>query len=65
MADLCFDQPFEHELLAKMMSFLAPVNSTRLQLTKFFTIFHSKFEMPPRSKVVSFEKLDNFCIERI
>jgi hypothetical protein len=64
-ADLCFEQRFEHELLAKMLSFLALVNSARLQLTKFFTIFHSKFEMPPKRKVVSLEKLDNFYIWRI
>jgi hypothetical protein len=46
------------------MSFMAPMNSTRLQLTKFFTLFHSKFEMPPKSKVVSLKKLDNFDIAR-
>jgi hypothetical protein len=45
--------------MAKMMSFMVPMNSTRLQLTKFFTLFHSKFEMPPKSKVVSLEKLDS------
>jgi hypothetical protein len=50
--------------MAKMMSFMVPMNSTRLQLTKFFTLFHSKFEMPPKSKVVSLEKLDNFYIGR-
>jgi hypothetical protein len=44
------------------MSFSTQVNSAQLQLTKFFTIFHSKFEMSPRSKVVSLEKLDNFYI---
>jgi hypothetical protein len=47
------------------MSFLAPMNSTRLLLTKFFTIFYPKFEMPPKSKVVSFKKLDNFYNGRI
>jgi hypothetical protein len=64
-ANLCIDQPFELELVAKMMSFSTLVNSTRLQLTKFFSIFHSKFEMPPKSKVVSLEKLDNVYIRRI
>jgi hypothetical protein len=34
-------------------------------LTKFFTIFHYKFEMPRKSKVVSLEKLHNFYIGRI
>jgi hypothetical protein len=34
------------------------------QLTKFFTFFHSKFEMPFNMKVVSLEKLDNFHIGR-
>jgi hypothetical protein len=28
-----------------------------LQLTKFSTLFHSKFEMPPNMKVVSLEKV--------
>jgi hypothetical protein len=30
------------------------------QLTKFFTLFHSKFEMPIYMKVVSLNKMDNF-----
>jgi hypothetical protein len=29
-------------------------------LSKFFTLFHSKFEMPIYMKVVSLNKLDNF-----
>jgi hypothetical protein len=29
-------------------------------LSKFFTLFHSKFEMPTCMKVVSLNKLDNF-----
>jgi hypothetical protein len=33
-------------------------------LTKFFTLFHSKFEMSFYMKVVSLEKLDNFHIGR-
>jgi hypothetical protein len=33
-------------------------------LTKFSTLFHFKFAMPPKSKVVSLEKLDNFYIRR-
>jgi hypothetical protein len=31
-----------------------------LQLTKFFTHFRSKFEMPIYTKVVSLNKMDNF-----
>jgi hypothetical protein len=34
-------------------------------LTKFFTLFRSKFEMSSNMKVVSLEKLDNFYIGRI
>jgi hypothetical protein len=30
------------------------------RLTKFFTNFHSKFEMPIYMKVVSLNKMDNF-----
>jgi hypothetical protein len=37
----------------------------KLQLTKFFTFFRSKFEMPSNMKVVFLEKLDNFYIGRI
>jgi hypothetical protein len=48
-----FEQQVLHKLLAYIEFFSTPVNSTQLQLTKFFTIFHSKFEMPPKSKVVS------------
>jgi hypothetical protein len=33
-------------------------------LTKFSTLFHSKFEMLINMKVVSLEKLDNFHIGR-
>jgi hypothetical protein len=51
--------------MVKLLSFSAHVNSTQLQLTKFFTIFHSKFEMPLNMKVVSHEKLDNFYIGKI
>jgi hypothetical protein len=40
------------------------VNRSCWQLTKFSTLFHSKFEMPSNMKVVSLEKLDNFYIER-
>jgi hypothetical protein len=33
-------------------------------LTKILSILHSKIEMPPKSKVVPLEKLDNFYIGR-
>jgi hypothetical protein len=36
------------------------VNRRYCQLTKFFTLFRSKFEMPIYMKVVSLNKLDNF-----
>jgi hypothetical protein len=36
------------------------VNMRYYQLTKFFTFFHSKFEMPLYMKVVSLNKLENF-----
>jgi hypothetical protein len=36
------------------------MNRRYCQLTKFFTNFHSKFEMPFYMKVVSLNKLDNF-----
>jgi hypothetical protein len=35
-----------------------------LELTKFFILFHSKFEMPFNMNVVSLKKLDNFHIGR-
>jgi hypothetical protein len=34
------------------------------RLTKFFTLFHSKFEMPIYMKVVFLDKLNNFHIGR-
>jgi hypothetical protein len=37
----------------------------KLQLTKFFTLFRSEFEMPSNMKVVFLKKLDNFYIGRI
>jgi hypothetical protein len=41
-----------------------PGEQELLQLTKFSTLFHSKFEIPSNMKVVSLEKLDNFYIGR-
>jgi hypothetical protein len=57
-----FSQWFERERRAKFWVFSTLMNSTQLQLTKFFTKFHSKFAMPPKTVVVSLEKLDNFYI---
>jgi hypothetical protein len=37
-----------------------PVNRRHGQSIKFFTNFHSKFEMPFYMKVVSLNKMDNF-----
>jgi hypothetical protein len=34
-------------------------------LAEFFSIFHSKSALPPKRKVVSLEKLDNFYIGEI
>jgi hypothetical protein len=39
---------------------LVSVNRRYWRLTKVFTNFHSKFEMPIYMKVVSLDKLDNF-----
>jgi hypothetical protein len=41
-----------------------PVNRSCWQLTKFSTLFHSKFEMPFNMKIVSLEKLGIFHIGR-
>jgi hypothetical protein len=38
----------------------ASVNKRYCQLTKFYTHFSSKFEMPIYMKFVSLNKLDNF-----
>jgi hypothetical protein len=35
-----------------------------LAVDQVSTLFHSKIEMPSNMKVVSLEKLDNFCIGR-
>jgi hypothetical protein len=59
-----FEQQILHKLLANFECLSTLVNGTQLQLTKFFTIFHYKFAMPPKSKIVSLEKLDNFYIGR-
>jgi hypothetical protein len=51
-------------LLPNFECHFVSVNSSCWQLTKFFILFHSKFEMPFNTKVVSLEKLDNFHIGR-
>jgi hypothetical protein len=59
-----FSTVFLHKLLPNFECHSIPVNSNYWQLTKFSTLFHSKFKMPPNMKVVSLEKLDNFYIGR-
>jgi hypothetical protein len=48
------------ERRAKFECRQVPVNRRCCQLIKFFTNFHSKFEMPIYMKVVSLNKMDNF-----
>jgi hypothetical protein len=48
------------ERLANFECQLVLVNRRYCQLTKFFTFFPSKFEMPIYMKVVSLNKQDNF-----
>jgi hypothetical protein len=51
-----------HNLLPNFECHSISVNRSYWPLTKFFILFHSKFEMPINMKVVSLEKLDNFHI---
>jgi hypothetical protein len=53
-----------HNLLPNFECRHVPVNRRCWQSTKFFTFFHSKFEMPIYMKVVFLDKLDNFYIGR-
>jgi hypothetical protein len=48
----------------KSSGFHGADESEKLQLTEIFTNFHSKFEMPPKRKVVSLKKLDKLYIGR-
>jgi hypothetical protein len=60
-----FEQHVLHKLLTKLRLFIAPVKSNYWHWPRFFTHFHLEFEMPLNMKVVSHEKLHNFCIGRI
>jgi hypothetical protein len=53
------------EFELKLFVFLGSGELYLVVVDQVLTIFHSKFEMPPKSKVVSLEKLDNFYIGRI
>jgi hypothetical protein len=59
-----FSQRILHNLLPNFECRHVPVNRRCWQSTKFFTFFHSKFEMPIYMKVVFLDKLDNFYIGR-
>jgi hypothetical protein len=52
------------QTVAKLWMPLYSGEQALLQLTKFSTLFQSKFEIPSNMKVVSLEKLDNFYIGR-
>jgi hypothetical protein len=64
MAVWYFSQQILHKLLPNFECHSVSVNSCCWQLTKFFVLFHSKFEMLIYTKVVSLDKLDNFHIGR-
>jgi hypothetical protein len=48
------------ECLANFECRHVSVHRRYCQLTKFFTLFRSKFEMPIHIEVVSLNKMDNF-----
>jgi uncharacterized protein YfbU (UPF0304 family) len=55
-----FSQRILQERRANLECRPVPVNRRYWQLTKFFTNFHSNFEMPIYMKVVSLNEMDNF-----
>jgi hypothetical protein len=59
-----FSQWILHKLQPNFECRHVPVNRRCWQLTKFFTIFLSKFEMSIYMEVASLDKLDNFHIGR-
>jgi hypothetical protein len=61
---MVFFQWILHKLLPNFECHFVLVNRSYWQLTKFFTLFLSQFEMPIYMKVVSLDKLDNFHIGR-
>jgi hypothetical protein len=48
----------------KILRFSCLETLFKIALTKFLSILHSKFEMPPIRKMVSLKKMHNFCIGR-
>jgi hypothetical protein len=59
--DISFDQRFEHEHEANIVSFfLGSVKTYKLALTAFLHIFHSKFQMSPIIKCVSQKRRKTF-----
>jgi hypothetical protein len=63
-AILCFSQRILQERLLNIECRPVSGNRRYWRLTKFFTKFHSKFEMPIYMKVVSLNKMDNFHKDR-
>jgi hypothetical protein len=59
-----FSQQILHKLQPNFECRSISVNRSCWRLTKFFTLFHSKFEMPIYMKVVFLDKLNNFHIGR-
>jgi hypothetical protein len=55
-----FSQQILQKKLANFECQSVLVNRRYCHLGKFFTFFHSKFQMPIYMKVVSLNKLDNF-----
>jgi hypothetical protein len=56
---LVFSQQILHKRFANFECHSVSVNRMYCHLDKFFTFFHSKFEMPIYMKVVSLNKLEN------
>jgi hypothetical protein len=61
---MVFSQWILHKLQPNFECRSVSVNRSCCRLTKFFTNFLSKFEMPIYMKVVFLDKLDNFYIGR-
>jgi hypothetical protein len=51
-----------HKLRPNFECHFVSMNRSCWQLTKFFTLFHSKFEMPFNMKVVSLENWITFIL---
>jgi hypothetical protein len=57
---MVFSQRILHKTLPNFECRSVSVNRRYCRSIKFFTNFHSKFEMPIYMKVVSLNKVDNF-----